>query len=454
MSERSNDPWRRGEDRLEKDTGYRGVWYYNEETVDEYVYKYSGGLGTYPQPILPLAYHAPEVQKTFFCYGGSAKDENRLLHMVSYFDHATGRVPKPTILMDKKTDDAHDNPSMMLDADGHVWVFSNAHGTGRPAYIYRSRQPYAIDDFELTFEGNFSYAKPWWIAGKGFLVPHTHYQRPEHGLSRWLYWMTSPDGRTWSKIQPLAACERGHYQISWMRDGVVGTAFNFHPVEIGVNGRTNLYYLDTPDFGETWQTASGEVIDTPMTDEHGPALVHDYEQEGLLVYLKTFQFDNAGRPVILFITSRGWQCGPTNAPRMWRTAHWTGKRWAIRDITSADNNYDFGPLHIEADGTWRLIAPTEPGPQPGNPGGEVVMWTSTDEGRRWTRQAQLTHDSLYNHTYLRRPVNAHPDFYAFWADGDARKPSPSRLYFCNRKGDVFHLPEEMEGEFAKPALLK
>jgi len=47
-------------------------------------------------------------------------------------------------------------------------------------------------------------------------------------------------------------------------------------------------------------------------------------------------------------------------------------------------------------------------------------------------------------------VNAHPDFYAFWADGNGRQPSVSRLYFCNRQGDVFVLPERMGGESEKP----
>ena len=41
---------------------------------------------------------------------------------------------------------------------------------------------------------------------------------------------------------------------------------------------------------------------------------------------------------------------------------------------------------------------------------------------------------------VRKTVNAHPDFYAFWADGHARQPSDSRLYFCNQRGDVRMLP--------------
>ena len=68
----------------------------------------------------------------------------------------------------------------------------------------------------------------------------------------------------------------------------------------------------------------------------------------------------------------------------------------------------------------------------------------------WTKVKQLTAGSQYNHGYCRRPVNAHPDFYALWADGHGRKPSESRLYFCDREGNVFRLPPKMTGETAKP----
>jgi hypothetical protein len=64
---------------------------------------------------------------------------------------------------------------------------------------------------------------------------------------------------------------------------------------------------------------------------------------------------------------------------------------------------------------------------------------------------QLTRNSERNHTYARRPVNAHPGFYAFWADGHGRQPSESDLYFCNREGDVFRLPRTMNEDFARPA---
>ncbi|MEO6788813.1 MAG: hypothetical protein ABI318_22050, partial [Chthoniobacteraceae bacterium] len=57
----------------------------------------------------------------------------------------------------------------------------------------------------------------------------------------------------------------------------------------------------------------------------------------------------------------------------------------------------------------------------------------------------------FNHTYARRPVDAQPGFYAFWADGNPLAPSDSSLYFTNQAGDhVWRLPANMSGDFAKP----
>jgi hypothetical protein len=70
-----------------KDTGYRGIWYMNQPSGDQYVYKYSGGLGTYCAKHKPFAVYCDKVKKTFFCYGGTTTDSNRkLLHMVSYYE--------------------------------------------------------------------------------------------------------------------------------------------------------------------------------------------------------------------------------------------------------------------------------------------------------------------------------------------------------------------------------
>lgn len=431
--------------------GYRGIWYMNQPTGDEYVYKYSGGLGTYCAKHIPMAVYAPEAEKTFFVYGGTVPGENRLLEMVSYYDHRTGEVPRPVVLMDKGTDDAHDNPVIALGDDGRVWVFASSHGTARPSFLFRSRAPYDIAAFDRVLETNFSYPQPWWVKGKGFLFLHTYYK-----AGRGLYLQTSADGVAWSDRAPLAHIEEGHYQVSWPRGNRVGTAFDYHPTAFagdpkkkGLNWRTNLYYIETDDMGATWRTAAGETVATPLTDKASPARVADYESQGLLCYVKDLNYDAQGRPMILYVTARSWQPGPESGPQVWRIARWSGTAWAVLDVAESDNNYDSGSLYVESDGAWRVIGPTATGPQAFNPGGEMVMWLSRDEGKTWESRP-LTAGSEFNHTYARRPLNAHPDFYAFWADGHGRKPSESRLYFCDKSGNVYRLPPAVTADSQRP----
>lgn len=430
--------------------GYVGCWYSVGSTKDEYKYKYSGGMATYPQQHAPFAVYDRESNRTFFVYGGADPARKSIIHMVSYFDHATGTVPRPAILLDKSTNDAHDNPTLQIDESGYLWIFSNSHGTARPSFIHRSLKPRSIDAFERVLESNFSYGDPWVVPGRGLLFLHTKY-----ASGRALRFMTSPDGRTWSEPCPMVKIDMGDYQITWGRGETVASAFDFHPRPLGLDARTNLYYLQTRDFGETWTTAAGAPVKLPLSEPDNPALVRDFQAEKKLVYLKDLNFDADGRPVVMFLTSKGHLPGPTNGPHEWSTARWTGEDWVFRPFTTSDHNYDHGSLYIEPDGLWRVIAPTGPGAQPFGTGGDMVMWTSSDQGATWTRLKQLTADPKRNHTYARRPVAAHPDFYALWADGDARAHSESRLYFTDKLGShVWRLPDQLSGDSARPDVVE
>ena len=437
--------------------GFRGIWYSNQPQSGEfaqYAYKYSGGFGTYPQQMRPQAYYAAEVNKTFFSYGGTNENNSDLYHLVSYFDHATGQVARPKLLLAKGTTDAHDNPTIMLDDEGYVYIFSASHGTARPAYVNRSTEPYSTDSFEevlaLPPSNNFSYSQPMYVEGQGFLFLHTQYT----SFGRTLKFNTSSDGTNWDhpwESRPtIAQIQGGQYQVSEVDGQTVGTAFNYHPGG-NVNARTNLYYMETSDLGQTWQTADGANLTTPVTSVTSAALVHDYAAEGKLVYLKDINYDSAGNPVLLYLTSHDWHPGPTGDPRTWTIARHRQGQWEIRELFTSDHNYDHGSLYIEPDGMWRIIAPTADGPQAWGTGGDAVMWTSRDDGQTWQADFQLTHNSQFNHTYIRRPVNAHHDFYAFWADGNPLETSESRFYYTDRTGTaVWQLPWTMEGDFATP----
>ncbi len=422
--------------------GFRGIWYANQPSGDEYKYKYSGGLATFPQQHHPIAVYAEEANKTFFVYGGRYPDRNRLLHMISFYDHATDKVACPCVLLDKRTADAHDNPVLSIDEEGFLWVFSNAHGTARRAFIHRSEEPHSIAAFRRVKKTNFSYAQPCHLPDHGFVFLHTRY-----GKGRRLHVMRSEEGERGTYPRLLAAVEQGHYQISRARGNTVATAFNYHPEGTpgaGLNWRTNLYYLVSTDGGRTWRGAGGKRVDIPVTSAESSALAVDYASKDRLVYLKDLALDRRARPVILYLTSDGYASGPDNEPRRFKIARWTGDRWRVHAVTGADNNYDFGSLYLVRKDDWRILAATEPSPQPFNTGGEVGLWRSTDGGRTWEKVRAVTEGSRLNHNYPRRPHRWQPEFAALWADGHGRKLSRSRLYFTDIDGKrTRRLPTEI-----------
>jgi BNR repeat-containing family member len=430
--------------------GYRGIWFALGFKFP-YGDKYSGGLGTYTANHVPMAEYAPAVNKTFFTYGGTPSAGQRALTiMVAYYDHTADVVPKPvTLYFDPAVDDPHDNASLRLDAEGHVWVFKSGRNTRRPGLIYRSTRPYDLTAFERLPEQEFTYPQVWdGAAGGWFLMFTKYFPGSKNGPERKLFWKTSNDGRTWSEDQLLAGFG-GHYQTSGRQGAKVATFFNYHP-ENHVDRRTNVYYAQTLDEGKTWTTAAGLPLSVPLTNAYNPALVLDLLTEGKTMYSCDLAFDARGHPILLFIVSRSGEPGPQGDPREWTILHWTGTTWARHVLAHSDHNYDMGSLTVNG-AEWRIIGPTGTGPQKWGTGGEIETWTSRDEGRTWTKQRALTNGSEFNHSYARRPLHAHPDFAAFWADGDATKLSPSRLYFSNADGTrVRRLPYEMSTGFARP----
>lgn len=430
----------------EKADGYRGIWFTLGQR-SEYGDKYSGGLGTYTANHVPIAIYSEKANKTFFVYGGTKKGQRHLLIMASYFDHDTGKVPRPTIVYDKKgVNDPHDNGALMIDDHGYLYVFTSGRARGRPGFIHRSVEPYSVEAFELLAEREMTYPQPRSIPGKGLFHLMTRYTK-----GRELYWETSSDGKEWATH--LLAGFGGHYQVSGMSGGTIGTAFMWHPGG-KVDARTNLYYAQTSDLGSTWSTADGKRLAMPLRSEVNDALLIDYRSQSLNVYIHDLNFDARGYPAILYLTSRGHEPGPSNDPRTWRVTRWTGQSWETSEVCTSTHNYDTGCLFIDGD-RWSIFGPTGSGPQKWGTGGEMQIWASDDAGKEWRHVSDVTGHSPMNHSYARRVVSGKAPFEVTWADGDSDQFSESRLFVSDRAGKrVLMLPTEMGTAEAEPSLVK
>lgn len=459
--------------------GFTGIWYANFGGLDpdsEIPNKYGGGLATYPQQIAPLAIYRPEVQRTYFTFQLDPGD-GQIRHALSYFDHQTGKVARPQSWLNKRTDDAHDASVLAIDDDGYLYQFSMTHGEQRRSYIRRSAEPHDITSYlgllsqqdpdDMAVFGNpannpgfngkprFSYAGAWYVPNAHtqdkFLLLHTRYLK---GKERHLFSTSSSDADAWTTRRTVAQIEKGQYQTSWIKpDGrTVGTIFNVHPDRpdaVPLNHRSDLYYMQTADQARIWQAIDGATLidnrtrSNPLTRRPDGAARVYRSAPGERVYLKDINYDADGNPVIMFLTSSDHNPGRVEGERFVRVAHWTGDGWGISTVTSTDHNYNHGSIYVESgDGgaeRWRIIAPYLDGPQRYGTGGRIGIWISDDRGANWSLIGQLR-DSDSNHSYVRRPLNAHEDFYALWAAGNAFSKSDVSLYFSDKAGNVYRLP--------------
>jgi hypothetical protein len=435
----------------QKTDGYRGIWFELNQKYD-HGDKYSGGLGTYTAKHIPLAIYAPEVEKTYFVYGGTIDAEQRhLLCMIGEYDHQTHKVSKPTVVYDKLgVDDPHDDPTLLLDDEGYIWVFVSGRGNRRKGIKLRSDEPYDISSFTEVSMEVFAYPQIW-KTKHGFFHFFTKYT----GV-RELYFETSRDGFTWtgdvmlSGIRESPDKRSGHYQVSnHFNDGdILGTFFNRHR-DGHPDTRTDLYYLQTRDFGKTWEDVHRNPVTLPLTEVDIPPRVIDYQSRGKNVYMKDMAYDREGNPICLYITSGGHEPGPANRPYEWQVTRWDGRQWVTRKVCESDHNYDMGSL-FTGDSSWMVVGPTETGPQLWGTGGEVAIWISDNMGRDWTKRMDVTRKSDLNHSYVRRPLHARAPFCFFWATGNAHEFSISELYFGDFKGGVWKLPYTMTKDFEEP----
>jgi hypothetical protein len=207
--------------------------------------------------------------------------------------------------------------------------------------------------------------------------------------------------------------------------------------------------MRTQDGGRTWSDVTGGKLDLPLSDIDNPALVYDAARDGKLVYLKDLQYDEAGRPIIVYLTATSAIPGPQGGPHEWWLLKFTDKGWQHHPIVTSTHCYDHGSLLLLDQNDWRLIAPTAPGIDPYAAGGQMQLWQSMDQGESWRMIRQMTSDPARNHTYARRPRHAHRDFACLWADGRGYEPSESNLYFADIDGQVFRMPRDCPADFVQ-----
>ncbi|HOB74106.1 MAG TPA: hypothetical protein PKG54_06225 [Phycisphaerae bacterium] len=458
-----------------------------------------------PGPVaLPAsAVYAEPVRKTFFAYlaagsdrGGKSKDggsPGKSPLRVSYFDHARSTVPRPAILpLDGVASVVPAGVSLALDEQGYVWVCASpalaasnsgagnkeqpttqpaqgagaaAVGTqGQPTILFRSSKPHDIRAFTRHAGPPMADARLYHLGEQGFLLIGL---RDRDGGSIPCF-ATSPDGRSWSEPRQLADIDANHSLVTAFFKGKtgatkVGVALAAWPAGKSPLMATNLYYVETPDGGKTWQSIRRIPLNLPVRGNENGVLAWDYKSMRWTVYLKDMELDSAGNPSIVFIGGRG---GTGRIPLMctWIVGRWVGREWETNGVIPAAGPFDATAFQILPDRSWlQLVARNTSAPRQAHE--EVVLWSSNDQGRAWYKQAWVSSDPSIRHALV-RPLNASPELFALAVIGlrGIEKSIPpfgehpgftkppidaTRLLFHNARGDSLMLPLAMPDSEAR-----
>ena len=213
------------------------------------------------------AWYAEAAHKTFFAYlaaeptAAGAAGPGRPIR-VSFFDHATGTVPKPAILPFEPGHDGVTSLSLVADEQGCLWlcVGLSAH---RPASLFKSTKPYDISAFTQLPGPALDVPRFWHVLGQGFISIGLR----NEGDGPAPYFATSPDGQTWSEGTKLAALGAGHTFIAARHLNKIGVALAAYSAGEGPASATSIYYVETSDAGKTWQSIQRMNLPLPVTGQ-------------------------------------------------------------------------------------------------------------------------------------------------------------------------------------------
>jgi hypothetical protein len=236
-------------DREPKLDGYRSIWYYNQPQGDEYVYKYSGGLGTYTCKHRPLAVYRPEVNKTFFCYGGTDETTARCCTW-----SRTSTTP-PAPCRGRRCWSTNAPPTRTTTRSSRSTprdTSSSSPARTEPAAFVHLPQQTALRHRRIRADRHDQLLLHAAVPHSGQGVPFPADHLP--GRPGQLFPNQPGRLRVDRAAAALAVRPRTLSDQRTVRDGEAGQRVQLSSAGTGLNWRTNLYYMETSDFGETWPT--------------------------------------------------------------------------------------------------------------------------------------------------------------------------------------------------------
>lgn len=406
---------------------------------------YRGPSGTFPAYMQPMAVYDAVSNRTFFAWTNGYSPASVV---VGYYDHAARKVGGVLRIIDLPDGDGHRNPTIHLDAAGHLLVFAN--GKNSATWIKKTVRPRDISEWawSASIPGENTYSQPHELV-PGQLTVFTRIG-PSWG---WAYRRSLNAGASWGAavtvVAPANPAVDSVYALTASRAGTVHMAWTV--LDGSVQKRQNIWYARSAG-GVAWARSDGTALSLPIEARTGAELVFDSGSDQ--VNTQDLRIDSNGEPLIL--VSHGSVPGAWS----WKLLKRKAGVWQAFDIGAiGDRQFDCGGLILDSDTRLRALLPTGLGAVAGEDGGNIEEWLSEDGGESWVPNRTLTGDRL-NHNHVKVVAGGQPGFRAFWSYGDPRTAGPAVLKFLDeergvetiRPGDPFARKIVVSGNGQTPSL--
>lgn len=395
--------------------------------------------------------HGGMHDRTFFAYGDFSRDP-----AIRYFDHDTKELSDAVIIgRTQIPDDAHGNPSILIDDAGYIYAFYGCHH--HPIQMRRSVRPEDISEWtaEVLIADMATYPQPWMLDSTTMILSYRKKYpdgQPYYRTADWSYVTSADFGATWSEptsliVQPyiyvyaLTAVGTG--------DGVKTFHIAFTPFDYRHKRYSNIYYLYSDDGLETFKGRGGRMLGTPPFEVAQTEIIYDSRYQSS--HINDFALDGNDNPYILLNVGPWYQTAPSG-PGEWRLAVHTGGGWTSHPIAPCDHLFDRGAIVVEGPERIRAYLPVG---SDGHDGGEIAEYASFDGGKSWELARMLTHESRYVHNYVVRVIDWHPEFQILWSYGSSERTGscchgePSEVIMYGANGIIGSLEDRRTRAFVK-----
>jgi hypothetical protein len=303
--------------------------------------------------------------------------------VVASFDHATRRVQRAVLHRDLGADD-HNNPSLLMGADGRLTVFYSAHPKGRHLYHRRMLAPEDVTRWGPEQRLGTNTPGP-----KGHTYTnalHLSAERRTYVFWRGGDWSPAFSRRRgsgpWSKARTLLHLPGERPYVKLHGDGLRTIHIAYTEGNPG-SFRNSIYYLRLRD-DVLWRAGGTRVAGLgalPLAPSRGER-VYDASVTGVRAWVWDVAAHRDGRPVIVYVLL------PAGDDCVYVYASWTGARWEQHAIVNAggrlDGNYAPGIALDHEDPNVVVLSRRV--------GGRYVVqrWRTADRGATWT-QGTLVH---------------------------------------------------------------